>query len=202
MSYDIKLINKNTKETIEVSTPFFMDGGTIPAYLDESWQWHQASQREAHVNITYNYSSYYYAATKGDERFAHIDCDGKTCYGIRGLYGKPPRESIPMILDMISRINHQYKNDDGTWKYGKRERKEYINATGKPLSFERVLSLALRDDPELKNIQEKTIQYEISEGDTANYWEATAANAIRPLKLMLHIATECISMDECVWDGD
>ena len=56
-----------------------------------------AEQTEADIDITYNYSRYYYEATDGDIWFAHEDVSAyhadetqgpaETEYGIRGLYG-------------------------------------------------------------------------------------------------------------------
>lgn len=40
--------------------------------------------------------------------------------------------------------------------------------------------------------------YLVSEGDTGNYWEETAANVIYALRQMLHMATDLISED-CIW---
>lgn len=48
----------------------------------------------------------------------------------------------------------------------------------------------------------KEIEYSISEGDESNYWEATAANAIKPLRMMIHMAVEHISNENAVWEGD
>ena len=112
MSYDIELKNKVTGETAKMRHPQYVRGGTVRAVMDErTGQLVQAEQVEADINITYNYSHYYYEATDGDIRFAHDKvsayyADGttgpvKTEYGIRGLYGKTPAESIPMLIDMI-----------------------------------------------------------------------------------------------------
>ena len=37
------------------------------------------------------------------------------------------------------------------------------------------------------------------EGDTSNYWESTAANAIKPLYQLIALAK---MRPDCVWDGD
>lgn len=80
MSYDIELHRRNG-DVVYADTPFLMHGGTVPAYVDEHDVLRRATQREAHVNITYNYARYYYDATEGDVRFEQGS-------GIRGLYGK------------------------------------------------------------------------------------------------------------------
>ena len=115
MSYDIELKNKVTGETAKMRHPQYVRGGTVPAKLNPmTGELEQAEQAEAHINITYNYSHYYYEATDGDPRFAHDKVsDGtqgpiETEYGIRGLYGKTPAESIPMLIDMIEKTNKRY----------------------------------------------------------------------------------------------
>ena len=119
MSYDIELKNKVTGETATMRHPQYVRGGNVPARLNPmTGRLEQAEQIEASINITYNYSHYYYEATDGDTRFAHDKvsahyADGthgpiKTEYGIRGLYGKTPAESIPMLMDMIEKIKQNY----------------------------------------------------------------------------------------------
>ena len=116
MSYDIELKNKATNETAKMRHHQYVRGGNVPARLNPiTGKLEQAEQIEAHINITYNYSHYYYEATDGDPRFAHDKvsahyADGtqgpiKTEYGIRGLYGKTPAESIPMLMDMIEKLS-------------------------------------------------------------------------------------------------
>ena len=124
MSYDIELKNKVTGETAKMRHPQYVRGGTVRAVVDErTGQLVQAEQTEADINITCNYSHYYYEATDGDPRFAHDEvsayyADGtqgpiKTEYGIRGLYGKTPAESIPMLMDMIVKIKQKYTDENG-----------------------------------------------------------------------------------------
>ena len=133
MSYDIELKNKVTGETAKMRHPQYVRGGTVRAEVNErTGQLVQAEQVEADINITCNYSHYYYEATDGDPRFAHDEvsayyADGtqgpiKTEYGIRGLYGKTPAESIPMLIDMITKssINIQMKMASGLKPRGKR----------------------------------------------------------------------------------
>ena len=45
----------------------------------------------------------------------------------------------------------------------------------------------------------ETEEYEISEGDTTNYWEDTAANALRPLYQLIAMAR---IRPDGVWEGD
>ena len=82
-----------------------------------------AQQTEADIDITYNYSHYYYDATDGDIRFVHEEVStyyadetqgsAETGYGIRGLYGSTPAESIPILTDMIERIKDKYTDNQG-----------------------------------------------------------------------------------------
>lgn len=49
---------------------------------------------------------------------------------------------------------------------------------------------------------EKKIKYMVNERDMINYWEATAANAIKPLQDMIVMATENLMEKDVVWSGD
>lgn len=42
----------------------------------------------------------------------------------------------------------------------------------------------------------------VNERDMTNYWEATAANAIKPLQDMIVMATENLMEKDVVWSGD
>ena len=42
----------------------------------------------------------------------------------------------------------------------------------------------------------------MKEGSKANYWEATAANAIKPLQDMIVMATNNLMEKDVVWSGD
>lgn len=193
MSYDIELKNKVTGETAKMRHPQYVRGGTVPAKLNPmTGELEQAEQAEAHINITYNYSHYYYEATDGDPRFAHDKvsayyADGtqgpiETEYGIRGLYGKTPAESIPMLMDMIEKIRQKYTDENGEW-----------------IKTERTL----RNGQEIPEHEEvDAILYLVNEGDMSNYWTATAANAIKPLMDMIVMATDNLTEADVVWDGD
>ena len=194
MSYDIELKNKVTGETAKMRHPQYVRGGTVPAVVDKrTGQFVQAEQTEAHVNITYNYSRYYYEATDGDSRFAHDEVsayysDGtqgpiKTEYGIRGLYGKTPAESIPMLMDMITKIKQKYTDENGEW-----------------IETERTNIIYLRNGKEIPEREE--IDAILRHGDMSNYWTATAANAIKPLLDMIVMATDNLMESDVVWSGD
>lgn len=109
MSYDIKLKDRVTGKTINFDQPHQMRGGTYAI----------GGTTEAWMNITYNYSNYYYEATEGDDRFFgkledDYEKDEPRNLGIRGIYGKTGAESIPMLKDMIQRITENY-SVDGHW---------------------------------------------------------------------------------------
>lgn len=193
MSYDIELKNKVTGETAKMRHPQYVRGGTVPARLNPATgELEQAEQAEAHINITYNYSHYYYEATDGDPRFAHDKvsayyADGTqgpivTEYGIRGLYGKTPAESIPMLMDMITKIRQKYTDENGEW-----------------IETERTLKNG-QEIPEHEEVD--AILYLVNEGDMSNYWTATAANAIKPLLDMIVMSTDNLTEKDVVWDGD
>lgn len=191
MSYDITLQDPKTNIAVALPAPLFLREGTVPARQEETGRLVQIPSESASINITYNYSSYYYEATKGDPRFCK---DGKNV-GIRGIYGKTPEESVPLLQDMIRRIEGKYQNPDRTWKKGTRKRKRYFDKTGKEVK--EPLIRILRGE----TFTEQTETYEVSEGDTDNYWEETAANAVLPLYQMCSMAVQCFGRD-CVWDGD
>lgn len=110
MSYDIKLVDPVTRETLELDSPHNMRGGTYA----------MNGTAEAWLNITYNYGRYY--------REVYDD-------GIRAIYGKTGAESIPMLEGMIHRIENKYKKD-GQWIETPRQRTKYYDTvTGKELEL-------------------------------------------------------------------
>lgn len=192
MSYDITLNDPVTGEAIWLSEPHFMRGGT----------YQMGGSTVLWLNITYNYAPYYYEATDGDPRFAHdeVSCwysDGthgpiKTEYGIRGIYGKTGADSIPMLEDMISRIEEKYK-PNGEWITTEWEKTVMYDLLGNEVAD------PIRQIRSGSPYKEKTIVVNVSEGETGNYWAATAANAIRPLYQLIAFAK---MRPDGVWDGD
>ena len=195
MSYDISLKDPVTMETLHSKFKHEMTGGTYAiGGTDELW-----------LNITYNYSHYYYEATDGDSRFAHdeVSCyysDGttgpiETEYGIRGIYGKTGAESIPLLNDMIKRIGEKYKVN-GKWITTKRTGIRYKDERGKEIeAYDAIYRLANKDP----FVTKEEYEYEVDEGNTEGYWEPTAAKAIRPLYQLLAMAQ---MRPDGVWDGD
>lgn len=191
MSYDISLKDPVTGETIEIDEPHFMRGGTY-AVGGTNLLW---------LNITYNYADYYYEATDDDPRFAHDEitayyADGRTGpvvtkYGIRGIYGKTGAESIPMLKDMISRIEGKYKKD-GEWVTTEREEEVWLDLDGREIDPFTAVTNGVEHT--IENVRKK-----IYEGDTDDYWKATAVNAVKPLYSLVAMAQ---MRPDGVWDGD
>ena len=50
--------------------------------------------------------------------------------------------------------------------------------------------------------KKKEVTYMVNEGDMSDYWQATAANAIKPLQDMIVMATDNLTEKGIVWDGD
>lgn len=89
MSYDISLIDPVTKETLEMEFQHQMRGGTYA----------MNGTSEAWLNITYNYSRWYYK----DGVFP----DGK---GVRSLYGTTGLESISILNNAIKTLESMTEN--------------------------------------------------------------------------------------------
>lgn len=207
MSYDIYLKDRISGEIIELPIKHVMIGGTYKADFDLITNtFSPMPTTEAWLNITYNYGKYYYEVTDGDPRFAHDELlcrydDGTegpsvTEYGIRGIYGKSGAESIPMLKDMISRIEEKYKKD-GEWISTDRKKLRHIDVnTGKELDFYK--DIFEKNMPEDEYKQEVYV-VTVNEGPNDDYWEATAANAIRPLWQLITMAE---LRPDGIWDGD
>lgn len=137
--------------------------------------------KEYEIDITYNYSKYYY--TSFEEK------------GIREIYGMSGRVSIPVLERMINDITFAYTDADGAWKKNtKTITKTYSKETGEEIPT--VIAI-LKYVPSEYDIIENEVEY--SEGSTDDYWIATAANAIKPLQEMLNAAR--LYPDE-IWEGD
>ena len=99
-----------------------------------------------------------------------------------------------MLEDMIRRIEGKYK-EDGIWKTAEREEVRY---TDKETGLEIGLEDFIRGREEGKAAKEYVTIF-VSEGDTSDYWKATAANALRPLHQLIAMAK---LRPDGVWDGD
>lgn len=109
MSYDIRLCEPATKETVLLDNPHYMRGGMYAA----------GGTQEAWLNVTYNYAKWYYAEgvfpTKG----------GKS-KGIRTIYGMSGAESIPVLKKAIHALESMTEDISGE----ERARHESQGATG------------------------------------------------------------------------
>ena len=198
MSYDIKLVDPVTEETLHLPFDHVMTGGTFAGTFDPvTGEVRPRPIPETRLNVTYNYSRYYSEATEGDDRFLvrdeydpehHTERNG----GIRGLYGKTGAESIGMLEDMIHRIETRYRKD-GKWISTERKKTRYFYPNGEEAKD--VLDAILRNRP----YREEVYTVTVSEGPNSDYWEATAANAISPLHKLLAMAR---LRPDGVWSGD
>ena len=193
MSYDVYLNERVSGEVIHFDYPHLMIGGTFEAIYDErTGDFYPKPTTKAHLNITYNYGSYYHEAVEGDDRFLVTDYKGEKSYnGIRGLYGKTGLESISMLSDMIFRITKKYKPGED-WITSKRKVLHCYDMQGNEIHpWEAIIK-------KIENTAEVVVE-DIYEGPNDDYWKATAANAIRPLYQLMTFAKY---RPDGVWDGD
>ncbi|MBR1711313.1 MAG: hypothetical protein IJ719_21245 [Clostridia bacterium] len=210
MSYDLYLRDPVTKEELQVPGHMMYGGNIACDYI--GGQLVPTTTTRAYLNITYNYSQYYYDAFPGDDarqeniRQHEDDCKRYGIHpawiGIRVLNGLSGAEAVPVLEEMIRRIKTKYKNPDGTWVISKRERTYFINRkTGQregedfiPLiAFLDMKKKCLTDEEAAKRFtetyEEHSEPYEMDEGsDGGSYWEETAANAIRPLYQLIALS--------------
>ena len=97
-----------------------------------------------------------------------------------------------MLQDMIDRIEKKYKTRSGEWITGQRERRVYFDAYGVKMNLTAAIKAGRTNTETIE-------KYEINEGDTSNYWEATAANALRPLHQLIAMAQ---IRPDGIWEGD
>lgn len=88
MSYDIHLLNQKTKEVIQFEEPLDIKGGNYQL----------GGTTEAWLNVTYNYSRYFYR-TMGKK-------------GIRTIYGMTGQESIPILISAIEQLCDNQHDED------------------------------------------------------------------------------------------
>ena len=178
MSYDIHLMDPITGETATVPG-HLMVGGTYKAdYHPETGTFTPALNTEAELNITYNYGSYYYETYKEN--------------GIRTIYGMSGVDSIPVLEKMIFCIEEKYKKN-GEWIVSNRKETVYYGKNDNEVDLcDIVFNNAIYE-------RKEEIEIEVSEGDTSDYWLATAANALRPLHQLIALAK---MRPDCIWVGD
>lgn len=195
MSYDIHMTERASGETIKLPIKHMMIGGTYQADYDERTKTFSPSAiQDAWLNITYNYSRYYYEAAEGDDRFYGVEDwndEGYHNCGIRGIYGKTGLDSIPMLRDLASRIESKYKKD-GKWINTKRKITVFRDMDGKEIH-----PIEMLDNE--KEYTKEEYEEEVNEGINSDYWKSTAGNAIKPLYQLLVFAE---LRPDGVWDGD
>ena len=178
MSYDISLMDPVTNRVAEVPG-HLMIGGTYAAdYHPETGTFTPALNTNAELNITYNYSHYYYETYKD--------------LGIRVIYGITGLDSLPMLEKIAENIKKKYIVD-GEWVVSKRTKKVYFDKAGKSYRAEDVFC------NNVDYVRTEEVEYEISEGETSNYWDSTAANALKPIYQLITLAK---MRPDCIWDGD
>lgn len=184
MSWDFRLKNPVTGETLTVE-PHFMYGGNVKVeYIDGKPV--KLPNDLAELNVTYNYSSYYYDATESFEDITETS-------GICDLDGMKAVDAIDFINKLIEYIENKYR-PDGHWIEGTRTKYLCdIKGYGNDLEFVDYLQWRLKytdkTEEELRElVTHKEVEYTVNEGDTSDYWEVTAANALIPLYQLLALS--------------
>lgn len=178
MSYDISLNDPVTGEVLQID-PHIMTGAIYPAeYVNGQWVPMPCS--DAELTVTYNYSKYYYEAVED---------------GIRAINGMSGADSIQLLSEIKNHILTSYKDDDG-WITTTRQTTYYIiKETGFAMNPNQYMewrhfgggkSLAQEEIDEV--IQSQQGEYKQYEGDISDYWEVTAANALRPIEQLIALA--------------
>ncbi len=210
MSYDMCLRDPVTHEIMMVPG-HLMFGGNIPCEYKDG-QFLVKPSEEAYLNITYNYAPYYYSAFPGvnekngeaPEGWAEdVVKYGIKCGrgGIRSLNGMTGAEAIPLLKEMIRRIEEKYKAVGGEWITTEREEKYLrMRATGERKHMTARIDDFFKwskqgyDPDEISRMlderyEDVTEKIRVNEGPCDNYWTATAANAIKPLYQLIAMST-------------
>ena len=206
MSYDLYLRDPVSKDELQVPGHMMYGGNIKCDYIDGKLI--PTTTTRAYLNITYNYGRYYYEAFPDRKKKKKQHDLERKKYGIhngrggiRILSGLSGALAIPVLEEMIRRIEAKYKPGD-TWITTEREQVNYINRkTGKQAEdgFEMLTEyFKLREqghseeDAEriLNELYEKQIEIiEMNEGsDGGSYWSETAMNAIRPLYQLIALS--------------
>lgn len=132
-------------------------------------------------NITYNYAHYYYEVEGFEED------------GIRKIYGMTGKESLPYLDMLCMHIQKKYYNrDKQRWKQTVRQKKV-------PVMNGEVLPEGEFTEYPHDKVEWKEVDYICDEGDTRDYWQATAKNAFDAIQHLIKMAEEC---PDGVWNGD
>ena len=180
MSFDISLLDPVSKDVCEVPAHLLTGGNYLADYDSDSGKFSAKPNTEAWINITYNYSRYFREAIK-----SIVNSED----GIRYFNKKKTIDCIPIVSKMIKYIEDKYRDSSGDWIKGERFKTEYINkVTNERMDFNKYLYFITHDigNAEVDDVIEPIeIKYTISEGDTSDYWETTAANALSALHKLL-----------------
>lgn len=163
-----------------------------------------STEHEEQINSFQMQCSYYtdyinknkdwqFAGIYADEGLSATDVEKRTEFKrlIRACRNKKvDLESTEMIQDLINRIIEKYSDING-WKTTKRVTRIYYDSKGNEVDFRKNLFIK-----EKYTYEEFTT--EVYEGPNANYWTATAANAIVPLYQLLVFAK---LRPDGIWDG-
>lgn len=102
MSYDIRLVDKDTGDTLTAAFTPNREGTYCII---------NGAERRCSFNITYNYADHFYK---------HIDEDK----GIRAIYGMTAKDSIPLLKKAISKLGDDI--DPDYWKSTEGNAKEAL----------------------------------------------------------------------------
>ena len=205
MSYDLYLRDPVTRKQLEVPA-HMMYGGNIRCE-EIGGRLVPTTTTEAYLNITYNYSSYYYDAFPGAEdnreqykkdreKYGITEIQG----GIRSLNGLTGLQAVPVLEEMIRRIERKYRDLEG-WIDTERDKVWYENRKDKRVTkdptemFIELLHLkrdGMSDEEAAKYLddrwEKKKSKILVNEGETGDYWCPTAANALRPLYQLIALS--------------
>ena len=205
MSYDLYLRDPVTRERLDVPA-HMMHGGNIPCDL-VGGQLVPTTTTEAYLNITYNYSGYYHGAFPGAEedreqykkdreKYGISDLEG----GIRTLNGLTGLEAVPVLEEMIRRIERKYRDIEGwidtereeTWYGNRKDSRIRKSPTEMFVELLRLKREGMSDEQAGEFLDERWEKHTgtilVNEGETGDYWCATAANAIRPLYQLIALS--------------
>ncbi len=198
MGYDLYLRDPVTRETLQVPG-HLMHGSNIPCE-ERDGKLVPTTTTEAHLGVTYNYSDYYHDAFPGPDldgrqyekdkaHFGILSDEG----GIRSLNGLTGALAVPLLQEMIRRIEDRYKDEEGwieterkkIWYESRKDPKRTKDQTEMFMELLELKRDGLSDDKAKEILdqrwQKKETTVLVSEGNTKDYWQPTAANAIRPL---------------------
>ena len=119
MSYDIRLKDAVTGETIQLPYAHVMTGGTYRAEMDADGRWAPAPITDAWLNVTYNYAEYYYRVFEPAYRPEYPEAEPEDrkdkkagyLYGIRSIYGMTGADSIPVLQKAADQLGDEVSSD-------------------------------------------------------------------------------------------